>query len=134
VKNYFEQINPPFKFQQMETSHITHFSPIAHQLSPGAFEDAYYNSRLRHSLRHLATIEEISEELVMEALQKALKACGMLGIKSDRHFKKVYVFDEIIGTLHADWMMSRNGFNLIVMQIPSLNARIAQWLWELAES
>ena len=115
------------------THPIIHYS-IAHQLSPGAFEDAYYNSRLRHSLRQLATIENISEEFILEALQKALEACRMLGIKSERHFKKIYVFDETIGTLHTDWMMSRNGFNLMVMQIPSMNTKIAQWLWELAES
>jgi len=117
----------------METYHITHYSPIPHQLSPSAFEDAYYNSRLRYSLRHLTIIENISEELIQEALQKSLKACCMLGINSNRHFKKIYVFDDEIGTLHTDWMMSRNGFNLMVMQIPSMNTKIAQWLWELAE-
>jgi hypothetical protein len=113
---------------------IIHHSPVTHQLSPTGFEEAYYNSRLRHSLQDLAIIESISQELITDALQKSLEACHMLGIKSERHFKKIYVFDEKDGTLYTDWMMSRNGFNLIVMQIPSLDTKIAQWLWELAES
>ncbi len=118
----------------METHHVTHYSQTPHQLSPSAFEDAYYNSRLRYSLLHLAIIENISEEFITEALQKSLKVCHILGISSHRHFKKIYVFDTKDSALHTDWLMSRNGFNLIVMQIPSLNTKIAQWLWELAES
>ena len=117
----------------METHHITHYSPIAHQLSPNRFEEAYFNSRLRYSLRHLAIIENISEELTQAALQKSLEVCCILGIKSDRHFNKIYVFDAADGALYTDWMMSRNGFNLMIMQIPSLNPGIAQGLWELAE-
>jgi len=113
---------------------IIHYSSRAHQLLPNRFEDAYFNSRLRYSLRHLAIIENISKELTQVALQKSLEVCCILGIKSDRHFKKIYVFDAADGTLHTDWMMSRNGFNLMVMQIPSLNPGIAQGLWELAES
>jgi hypothetical protein len=112
---------------------IIHHAPVTHPLSPTAFEEAYYDSRLRHSLRHLATIENISEELIREALQKSLEVCCILGIKSDRHFKKIYVFDARVGSLHTDWMMSRNGFNLMIMQIPSMNTKITQWLWELAE-
>ena len=116
----------------METYHITPYSPIPHQLSPTAFEEAYYHSRLRYSLRHLAIIENISEQLIQQALQKSLAVCSLLGIKSDRHFKKIYVFDAMVGSLQTDWMMSRNGFNLMVMQIPSINPELAQWLWELA--
>jgi len=77
-------------------------------------------------------IDNISEQLIQEALQKSLEVCCLLGIKSERHFKKIYVFDAMVGSLQADWIMSRNGFNLMVMQIPSINPEIAQWLWELA--
>jgi hypothetical protein len=116
----------------METTHLTHYT-VPHPFSANEFEEAYYNSRLRYSLRHLAIIENISHEFIMEALQKSLKVCHLLSINSDHHFKKIYVFDSISETLHTDWIMSRNGFNLMVMQIPSMNEKIAEWIWELAD-
>jgi hypothetical protein len=45
----------------------------------------------------------------------------------------MYVFDGNTGALHIDWRMSKKGLNVMMMQIPALNEKIAQWLWELAK-
>jgi hypothetical protein len=96
------------------------------------FEEAIYNSQLKFSLRHLAFIENISEEDSMEVLQKSLQICQLAGIESKHHFKKIYIYDADLKTLQIDWRMSKKGFNLMVMQFPSLNEKKALWIWKLA--
>ncbi|WP_395066481.1 hypothetical protein [Flavobacterium sp.] len=96
------------------------------------FEESIHNSKLNFSLLQLAFTENISNENIVEALQKSLQICALAGIESKRHFKKVYIYDATIKTMHLDWRMSKKGFNLMVMQFPSLNENKARWLWELA--
>ena len=96
------------------------------------FEQAYYDSKLKYSLRHLTYIENISEEESNSTLQKSLQICQLLGIESKHHFKKIYLYDDAANTLYVDWIMSQKGFNLMVMQFPSMNEKKALWLWELA--
>ena len=48
-------------------------------------------------------------------------------------FKKIYVYDPEISTMHIDWRMTKKGLNLMVMQTPSIHEKMARWLWELAE-
>ena len=69
----------------------------------------------------------------MEALQKSMQVCHLAGINSKHHFKKIFVFDSSIGTLLVDWRMSKTGFNLLVIQIPLADQKVAAWLWKLAE-
>ena len=116
----------------METHEIIHFPSNYHYIS-SEFEEAVYDSMLRYSLRHLTITGDFSQENIMEALQKSLQICQMAGIQSKKHFKQIYVFDAHIGTLHIDWLMSKNGYNLVVMQAPQLNEKRAHWLWELAK-
>ncbi len=98
------------------------------------FEDSFYDSKLIYSLQHITFIGDISQENTMEALQKSLQTCYLAGINSKHHFKQIFVFDTSIGTLRLDWLMSRTGFNLMIIQIPSLNEKSAQWLWKLANN
>lgn len=118
----------------METAIVIHHSSTAQPFFENGFEDAFYNSRLRYSLRHVAIIGNISQENIREALQKSLQVCRLAGINGKHHFKKIYVFDSTFGIMHTDWLMSKNGFNLMVMQMPSLTEPMARWLWELADS
>jgi hypothetical protein len=97
------------------------------------FEEAIYNSKLHYSLLHLAFVESISPENILEALQKSLHICQLAGIETKHHFKKIYVYDLENNAMHIDWRMSKKGFNLMVMQFPSLNKEKALWLWKLAE-
>lgn len=117
----------------MKTDDITLYSSTARQLVQNEFEDALYHSMLQYSLRHLPITEDVGQEKVMEALQKSIRLCSLAGVESKQHFKRRYIFDENTATLHTDWLMSKKGLNVMVMQIPTLNERMARWLWELAE-
>jgi hypothetical protein len=97
------------------------------------FEEAVYHSQLSYSLRHLQLTGTIPEEVIMLALQKSLQVCYLAGINSKYHFKQIYVFDAGTEALYVDWLMSKKGFNLMLMQVPSLNERTARWLWQLAD-
>ncbi len=117
----------------METDIIIHYSSTTHQLSENEFEDAFYNSRLRYSLRHVTIMVNSSPENIGEAIQKSMQVCHLAGINSKHHFKKIYVFDSASGEMQTDWLLSKKGFNLMVMQINSLSEQRARWLWQLAD-
>jgi hypothetical protein len=97
------------------------------------FEEALQNSMRKYSLRQMNLLEDISEEQISEALQKSMQVCRLAGINSVQHFKKIYVYDPEVSTMHIDWRMTKRGLNLMVMQTPSINERMARWLWELAD-
>jgi hypothetical protein len=115
----------------MKTYAISHSAK--YDFSSNEFEEAVYASTLNYSLKHLKVAVTISPEILKEALQKSLQICSLAGINSKHHFKQIYVFDTSSGTLHIDWLMSKKGFNLMMMQIPFLNERKARWLWQLAD-
>jgi hypothetical protein len=117
----------------METQYITLYSPEIHQATNNEFEEAFYNATLQYSLRNIILVEQISQEKMLEALEKSLQICSLAGIDSKHHFKQIYISDIDIQTLYVDWLMSKKGVNLIVMQIPLLNEKMARWLWELAD-
>ena len=109
------------------------YSSTKVQLSVSEFEDAFYNTKRRYSLRHLVFSGDVSQENIMVALQKSIQICNLASINSRHHFKKIYVYDAALTTLCIDWRMSKKGFNLMIMQLPSLNEKIARWLWELTD-
>ena len=118
----------------MKTVNISRYPSCKHQFASCGLEDVFYNSKLTYSIRQLSFADNFSTDTIIEeALQKSLEVCYLLGINSRHHFKKVYVYDEKIGVLQIDWLMSRNGFNLMVMQMPTLNEKMARWLWELSD-
>ncbi len=116
----------------MKTTKITRYTSNEEQITLSEFEEAFYNSLRQYSLRHLTFAEDVTHENILEALKKSLQVCHLAGINSRHHFKKIYIYDAEISTMHIDWQMSKRGFNLMVMQIPSLNEKKARWLWELA--
>jgi hypothetical protein len=118
----------------METVNISRYLSCKYQFDSLGLEDVFYNSKLTYSIRQLSVLDGYSTELIVEAFQKSLRVCYLLGINSNHHFKKVYVYDTKMGVLQIDWLMSRNGFNLMVMQMPSLNEKMARWLWALSNS
>ena len=110
---------------------IIRYSSNNHHHFSRDFEEAFHDSKLQYSLRHLTFTGDVSQENLMDALEKSIQVCIFLGINSKHHFKKIYVSDQINQTIQVDWLMSKKGFNL--MQIPSLNEEMAKWLWTLAE-
>jgi len=117
----------------VKTDYITLYSSTARQFANSEFEEALHHSMLQYSLQHLPIIEDIEQEKIMEALQKSILICSLAGIESKQHFKRRYIFNENTATLHIDWLMSKKGLNVMVMQIPIVNEQMARWLWELAE-
>ena len=116
----------------MKEHFVTHHSSAKYWFKESDFEEAFYNSKLVYSLRHLAFNKDISQEIIAEALQKSLQVCFLAGVNSKHHFKKIFVFDSNTGSLYTDWLMSKKGFNLMMTQIPLQNENLARWLWQLA--
>jgi hypothetical protein len=112
----------------------THF-PIAkkYQFNASNFNDAFYNPKLKYSLRHIAFMGNISNDIITEALKKSLQICYLADINSKQHFKQVFLYNEHTNTLQIDCFMSKKGFNLMLMQISLLNKKLAVWLWKLSE-
>ena len=84
-------------------------------------------------MRHLLLTGTMSQEDFAEALQKSMQVCAFAGIDTKAHFKKIYVSDSKTGAIYSDWLMSKKGFNLMIMQCQSLNEQSAHWLWKLAD-
>ncbi len=116
----------------MNKTHIIHYSSNRHPVDANNFEEAFYQSQLKYSLRHFAFSKDILPEMIEEAIQKSLQICYLAGINSKHHFKQIFVFDINSGTLYTDWIMSKKGVNLMMMQLPFKNESLARWLWQLA--
>lgn len=112
---------------------ISLYSSTEFQLPLSEFEDAFYNARRRYSLRHLVFSGDVTQENILDALQKSIQICRLAGINSRHHFRKIYVYDAALNNMTIDWRMSKKGVNLMVMQLPSLNEKLARWLWKLAD-
>ena len=116
----------------MKTDSIIYYPSINNEFALNEVENSFYDTMLIYSLRHFASFENISTENIFEALRKSLQICHSAGINSKHHFKQVFLFDSTIGTLLIDWRMSRTGFNLMIIQMPSANEKLAHWVWKLA--
>ena len=116
----------------MKTISIVRLPACRHQFASWGLEDDFYNSRLIYSIKNLSFTGNITTEVIIQSLQRSLRVCNLLGIDSRHHFKKIYLYNSHLGVVEIDWMMSKVGFNLMIMQLPSLNEQIAQCLWELA--
>lgn len=116
----------------MKTDETILYASHKDYLELSEFEEAFHNLRRRYSMSHL-TAGDVSPENILEALQKSLRVCHLAGINSRHHFKKIYVYDAEISTMHIDWRISKRGVHLIALQIPSLNQQMARWLWEMAD-
>lgn len=115
----------------MPTYHIAPYS-ATHQFAFSEFEQALFYSTLRYSMQHLLLMGVTSEQHALESLQKSIQLCLLAGIDPQKHFKQIYVFDATSDIMYTDWLMSKKGFNLVLMQCPSLNQQIARWLWNLS--
>jgi hypothetical protein len=117
----------------MKTKTASVFFPNSQPFSNHDAEEAFYCSIRKYSLIKIPNQKRISEEKLMEALEKSLRVCQMAGINSQQHYKKMYVYDTDNQTVHIDWRMSKRGFNLMLMQMSSENEKMAKWLWELSD-
>ena len=116
----------------MKKNHYNTYSIVKYSVPSNEFAEAYIHSTLKYSLRHLSYIENISREDMLEALHKSLLICCLTGVKVAHHFKQIYVFDSETNMLQSDWLMSRRGLNLMIIQMPGLNSNKAKWIWRIA--
>ena len=116
----------------MENEEIAIFSMRESRFIMNDFEEALHTSMRKYSLRQLNLMNDVAYEQILEALQKSMQVCNLAGVNSVQHFKKVYVYDAEVSTMHIDWQMTKKGLNLMVMQTPSMNEKMARWLWEMA--
>ena len=117
----------------MKNNEIALFSMRESKFIMNDFEEAIHTSMRKYSLRQLNFMDNIAHEQILEALQKSMQVCHLAGVNSIQHFKKIYVYDAEVSTMHIDWQMTKKGLNLMVMQTPSMNEKMARWLWELAD-
>lgn len=80
----------------------------------------------RYSLRKLNFMPDISQEDILQAVQKSMQVCCLAGINSLQHFKEVHVFNAEQSNVQIDWSMTKIGLDLMVMQTPSLNKPMAR--------
>lgn len=111
---------------------IPYHSDYSHH-SLADFEEILHYSMLRYSMLHLIHEGITSRDSFNEALQKAIKVCTYAGIDMSLHFKQVYAYDTESGVMDIDWIMSKRGLKLIILQYPELNKQLAQWLWEWSD-
>lgn len=117
----------------METNEIIILSSNYNPISMNDFEEIFLASMRRYSMRHLPLTHEVSQDNILEALQKSLRICQMAGIDGTHHFKKVFVYDADVQTVQIDWQMTKKGLNLMAMHTPELNERMARWLCQMAD-
>jgi len=117
----------------MKNKEVGVFSLRRNPFTINNFEEAFENSMRRYSLRQMNFMENISEEQILESLQKSMQVCRLAGVNTVQHFKKIYVYDPAVSSMQIDWRMTKKGLNLMVMQTPSMNEKMARWLWELAD-
>lgn len=117
----------------MKNEEIAIFSMRESKFMMNDFEEALHTSMRKYSLRQLNFLDNITQEQILEALQKSMQVCHLAGVNSIQHFKKIYVYDAEVSTMHIDWQMTKKGLNLMVMQTKSMNEKMARWLWQLAD-
>ncbi len=77
-----------------------------------------HRTMMSYSMQQLIEDGVTSKEDFIEAFQKALEVCSYAGINPADHFRQVYAYDTETGMMYTDWVMSRKGLRLIIMQYP----------------
>lgn len=118
----------------MKRNQITHYYQNKNQLALYDFEEMMHDVKLIYSLNQLSFLRYVADENIIEALQKSLMTCHLVGENSKRHFKQIYVFDDCQGVMHIDWLISKKGINLMIMQMKTIDKNRASWLWKMADN
>ena len=95
-------------------------------------KEAFLFNNLMYSSRDLQTIQPMSANEIDHAIHIAIAICQTIGVDSNSHFKKIFVFDLPDKTIKSEWRLSKNGFNLAVMQFQQVSHKNAIWFWQLA--
>lgn len=117
----------------MDTEEIILYTSHNQHGAISEFEEAFHHSKRRFTIKQLTFSGEISDENLLEALEKASNICRLAGNNFKQHFQKIYVYEIENEAISIDYRMSKSAFNLFLMQLSQLNENRAKWLWRLAE-
>ncbi|MDQ5930181.1 MAG: hypothetical protein QG594_1968 [Bacteroidota bacterium] len=99
-----------------------------------SIKESIINTGFCYSIADLLLIQDLYDFEIDEAIKEAQEICLLVGIKSQFHFKKIYVFDLDKKNIKTDWKMSKKGFDLVVLQFQKINQKRAIWLWHLGKN
>ncbi len=116
----------------METYAITLYLQQQRAVAIDEFDEALRYQDLRYQLRHLWQAGFSPADNIQQALQRAIEVCRMANINPREHFRPLYVFDSVTGNVSVDWMMSKRGFTLLMLQLPATE-QTASWWWQLSD-
>jgi hypothetical protein len=117
----------------MKRNQIIHYFQYKNQMAISDFEEMIHDAHLIYSLNQLNHLRYISDENIIDALQKSLLICTLIGETSKKHFKQIYVFDDSQGVMQIDWLLSKKGVHLLLLQMKTIDKSRAHWLWEMAD-
>jgi hypothetical protein len=117
----------------MKRNQIAQYLQIKNQIAINDFEEMIHDIHLIYSLNQLNNLRYISDENIIEALQKSILICTLIGENSKRHFKQIYVFDDSQRVMHIDWIISKKGVHLMMLQMKTIDKSRANWLWKMAD-
>jgi hypothetical protein len=102
----------------MSTINIIPYSIEHHQALIADFEEMMQWPALEYSMLTLIQQGVTTRQEFSEAFQKMLRMSHHGGINLTHHLVQVYAYDIETGTMDTDWLMSRKGLTLIILQYP----------------
>lgn len=116
----------------MSAMNIIHYDFRLHD-PMDEFREVLHHLEFIYNTGHLAIAGVLPADINI-AVSNAMKVCKINNVDPADHFKSLYVFSIETGVTYCEWVMSRQGFALVVMNAPHTNATIARWQWEMVNA
>jgi len=127
-----KKLSQTINIQKMNANYNESLPSIKNQFANNTIDDILNEAMLLYSLQHVVKITQLPQAEIMASLNKALRICYLAGVNSRHHFKQIFLYDLTKGIVQIDWMLSKTGLNLVIIQIASADEKMAVWLWKLA--
>ena len=82
------------------------------------FHQAFIHSNLKYSLSHFLEYNNYFDHDLLIVIKKSRAICRIIGIDSQLHFKKIYVYNPKSQTVKIDYKVSKKGLKIIGIQLP----------------
>ncbi|MFA0960502.1 hypothetical protein AB9P05_01720 [Roseivirga sp. BDSF3-8] len=80
-----------------------------------AFQEALDNHELRFTSRNLQEFGFDTYGELSQAINRAMQVCALSGMPVDKHFRCVYLSDEVSKTVCQDWKLSKLAYTLVLL-------------------
>ncbi len=97
------------------------------------FREKLHQMEFIYNTGHLAIAGVLPAD-INTAVRNAMKVCTINNVEPADHFRSLYVFNEKNHATYCEWLMSRQGFALVIINAPHTNATVARWQWELVNA